>query len=434
MKNKFIFLTKLSLKKKICSKWFVIVNLLFAFLIIGLLNLQAIITFFGGNFNHDITVLMFDETNQAYDVFSSSLDSIVHESSTDLEGKITVKQVANEFNESTLKDNEVFIHLLLDTNNELFAKVISQKKIETLTYQLILQSLDNTKLAYTLDKNQIAPAVLNELSNPISIRRVVYHDQNSADENTNMIINTIFPTVILPIFMLTMILVQMVGGEICEEKSTKSMEIIISNVSPKVHLSSKILAGNLFVLLQAILLLLYVGLGFGAAKLFSNGIQLPSEVVSVLDSLKTTGFMDKLVYLIPLTLVLIVLSFIAYALVAGILASVTTNTEDFQQIQTPLMLISVVGYYLSIMAGVFEGSLFVRVLSYVPFLSSFLSPSLLLMGQISIVDVVVSIFILVLFIGILLTFGMKIYRVGVLNYSNEKVWNRFFKAFKEKDV
>ncbi len=434
MKNKFIFLTKLSLKKKICSKWFVIVNLLFAFLIIGLLNLQAIITFFGGNFNQDITVLMFDETNQAYDAFSSSLDSIVHESSTDLEGKITVKQVANEFNESTLKDNEVFIHLLLDTNNELFAKVISQKKIETLTYQLISQSLDNTKLAYTLDKNQIAPAVLNELSNPISIQRVVYHDQNSADENTNMIINTIFPTVILPIFMLTMILVQMVGGEICEEKSTKSMEIIISNVSPKVHLSSKILAGNLFVLLQAILLLLYVGLGFGVAKLFSNGIQLPSEVVSVLDSLKTTGFMDKLVYLIPLTLVLIVLSFIAYALVAGILASVTTNTEDFQQIQTPLMLISVVGYYLSIMAGVFEGSLFVRVLSYVPFLSSFLSPSLLLMGQISIVDVVVSIFILVLFIGILLTFGMKIYRVGVLNYSNEKVWNRFFKALKEKDV
>ncbi len=47
----------------------------------------------------------------------------------------------------------------------------------------------------------------------------------------------------------------MVGGEICEEKTTRSMEIIISNVSPKMHLFSKVLASNIFVITQGALLI-----------------------------------------------------------------------------------------------------------------------------------------------------------------------------------
>ena len=37
----------------------------------------------------------------------------------------------------------------------------------------------------------------------------------------------------------------------------------------------------------------------------------------ILTTLSSTGIMDKLIYIIPITLVLMVLSFIAYALVAG---------------------------------------------------------------------------------------------------------------------
>ena len=32
------------------------------------------------------------------------------------------------------------------------------------------------------------------------------------------------------------------------------------------------------------------------------------------------------------------------------------------------------------------------------------------------------------------TIIIKVYKVGILNYSNEKVWSKFFKAFKSKDV
>lgn len=436
MKNKFWFLTKVSLKRKVGSKWFVVVNVLLAIAIIALVNINSIITYFGGDFNQETEVLVKDTTNRAYDVFQAN---IMADNNTDTEeetGKITVQSIVDD--EETIKENlqndQVLVILNEDDNQYLSAQIISNEKIDTLTYQMLVQSLNQTKTALALEDHQIDPAVLSDISRPITVERLVLNADNNADENTNLIMSTVFPTIILPFFMLTIFLVQMVGGEICEEKTTKSMEIIISNVSPQVHLGSKILASNLFVLLQGFLLVLYVVIGLAIGGIFAGGSSLPGEIANVLTELGATGLMDKLVYLIPLALILLILSFIAYSLVAGILASMTTNMEDFQQIQTPIMLLSLAGYYLAIMAGMFEGSPLLRILSYIPFLSCLVSPSLLMMGQIGIIDVVIAIVVLILFIAFLVKYGLKIYKVGILNYSNEKVWKRFAKAVKTKDV
>mgnify|MGYP005773212873 CR=1 FL=1 len=436
MKNKFWFLTKVSLKRKVGSKWFVVVNVLLAIAIIALVNINSIITYFGGDFNQETEVLVKDTTNRAYDVFQAN---IMADNNTDTEeetGKITVQSIVDD--EETIKENlqndQVLVILNEDDNQYLSAQIISNEKIDTLTYQMLVQSLNQTKTALALEDHQIDPAVLSDISRPITVERLVLNADNNADENTNLIMSTVFPTIILPFFMLTIFLVQMVGGEICEEKTTKSMEIIISNVSPQVHLGSKILASNLFVLLQGFLLVLYVVIGLAIGGVFAGGSSLPGEIANVLTELGATGLMDKLVYLIPLALILLILSFIAYSLVAGILASMTTNMEDFQQIQTPIMLLSLAGYYLAIMAGMFEGSPLLRILSYVPFLSCLVSPSLLMMGQIGIIDVTIAIVVLIIFIAFLVKYGLKIYKVGILNYSNEKVWKRFAKAVKTKDV
>lgn len=436
MKNKFWFLTKVSLKRKVGSKWFVVVNVLLAIAIIALVNINSIITYFGGDFNQETEVLVKDTTNRAYDVFQAN---IMADNNTDTEeetGKITVQSIVDD--EETIKENlqndQVLVILNEDDNQYLSAQIISNEKIDTLTYQMLVQSLNQTKTALALEDHQIDPVVLSDISRPITVERLVLNADNNADENTNLIMSTVFPTIILPFFMLTIFLVQMVGGEICEEKTTKSMEIIISNVSPQVHLGSKILASNLFVLLQGFLLVLYVVIGLAIGGIFAGGSSLPGEIANVLTELGATGLMDKLVYLIPLALILLILSFIAYSLVAGILASMTTNMEDFQQIQTPIMLLSLAGYYLAIMAGMFEGSPLLRILSYIPFLSCLVSPSLLMMGQIGIIDVVIAIVVLIIFIAFLVKYGLKIYKVGILNYSNEKVWKRFAKAVKTKDV
>ena len=154
------------------------------------------------------------------------------------------------------------------------------------------------------------------------------------------------------------------------------------------------------------------------------------EISNALSSLSTSGLLDKLYYIIPVTIVLMILSFIAYSLIAGILASMTVNTEDFQHIQTPVMIICFVGYYLAVMSSMFNGSLFIRILSYVPLISCLLSPALLVIGQITIIDVMISLGALLLLIGLLSKYGLKIYKIGILNYSTDKMWSKIFKAAK----
>ena len=51
MMNKLGFLTKISLKKKIASKWFLLANLFIVIGAIALVNVDTIIKYFGGDFN-----------------------------------------------------------------------------------------------------------------------------------------------------------------------------------------------------------------------------------------------------------------------------------------------------------------------------------------------------------------------------------------------
>ncbi len=437
MKSKLWYLTNVSLKKKMKTKWFVAANLVLLVLIVGFVNIDSIIGFFGGDFNEDQKIIVLDETNQVTTLFEQNVKTTLE--SVDSDQEITVTSSTEDIatlKEEVKENKQILIVFSFDEENMLEAQVISKKNIPTLTYQLISQSLNATKQQVELAHSSIDPEELARLSSPIQITREILDDQASnQDENMQLIMTTVFPTLILPIFMLVIFLVQMIGAEINEEKSTRSMEIIISNVSPKTHFFSKILSANIFVISQALLLLFYAGIALLIRSVIAPGFNLASlgeGVGSALQAIEATGIVAKLGYIIPLALILLVLSFLAYSLVAGILASMTVNMEDFQQIQTPIMFICLAGYFLAIMSGLFDGSILIRILSYVPFISCLLSPALLVIGQIGIIDIVISIIVLALFNWWLIHYGLKIYKVGILNYSQDKMWSRLFKAAKEK--
>ena len=431
MSDKFWYLTKQSLNKKIKSKWFLGINILLALVVIALININSIIAFFGGDFNEEIKILVIDNTEVSYPVFKETMNTLTKEEDA---GKITVKKETRpeEKLKKKLKDNQIAIVFDNDEENFVSSKIISNEKIDNTTYQYITQGLNTTKTSVALAKTNTDPALLAKISSPMEVERVVLSNEKSVDENMEIVMGTLFPTLILPFFMLIIFLVQMIGGEICEEKTTKSMEIIISNISPKVHLFSKVLASNFFIIIQAILLVIYSVIGILIST--KGQLQLNPNVDTLLTATVSSGFLDKVLNLLPAVIILMILSFIAYSLIAGILASMTTNMEDFSQIQTPIMLVLLAGYYLAIMAGMFDGSTFIRVLSYVPFLSCLIAPSLYIIGQITMIDVIISILILGLTIFLMTKYGLKIYKIGILNYSNEKIWTRFAKAIKSKDV
>lgn len=442
MRSKLNYLIGVSLKRKIKTKWFVIANLLIAIIVAGLINIDTIINVFGGEFNNKTKVYVVDETNIAYELFKTN----VEKTNISING-------TNEYNYEIIKSDKKVDELktLLETDKEEYSSIIlnfkdseenvlsvsmvTKEYIDLIDTQILTNAINSTKSAIAISKANISEEILASIYNPVQIERIFLEEnKNSEDENMTIIMTTVFPIIILPFFMLTIFLVQMVGAEVNDEKTTRGMEIIISNVSPSTHFFAKVIAGNLFVIVQGMLLFIYALLGMLIRNLTGgNNIVggVGGEIGNIVSSVLESNIGGQLIYIIPLTLILMLITFVAYSLLAGILAAMTTNTEDFQQLQTPIIIISLVGYYLAMMAGVFEGAMFIKVLSFVPFISAILSPSLLILGQIGTIEVLISILLMIITIWLLIKYGLKIYKVGILNYSSKDLWKKMFKALKQ---
>lgn len=432
MTNKFWFLTKNSLQKKMKNKTFIIVNILLLIVFVALINIDRVVMLFGGNFDKQNNIMVLDNTNKTYEIFKKTIDS--EETIIDTGLKYKVKKVSDEkkAKKEIKKDEDILLIINNDENDIINVTMITYGYINSNLYQLINSSITASKQNLAMEEIGISAEELAKISKSVEIKREYIEANKSKEEEQNeFIMGIVTPIVIFPFFMLITLVVQMVGAEINEEKSTRSMEIIISNVPAKVHFFSKILAVNLFVIIQCALLGLYSIIGMllrGGKSL--DSIQNVDVISNVTSGMDITGMINNLVGYIPLVLILMAVTLLGYSLLAGILASMTTNMEDFQQLQTPIFVVSLVGFYLAIMNTMFDGAIFIRVLSYVPFISAILSPSLLVTGVIGFKDIILSILLMVVVIYLLLKYGLKIYKEGILNYSSNKLWKKMLKALK----
>ena len=432
MTNKFWFLTKNSLQKKMKSKTFIIVNILLLIVLVALINIDRVVMLFGGNFDKQNNIMVLDNTNKTYEIFKKTIDS--EETIIDTGLKYKVKKVSDEkkAKKEIKKDEDILLIINNDENDIINVTMITYGYINSNLYQLINSSITASKQNLAMEEIGISAEELAKISKSVEIKREYIEENKSKEEEQNeFIMGIVTPIVIFPFFMLITLVVQMVGAEINEEKSTRSMEIIISNVPAKVHFFSKILAVNLFVIIQCALLGLYSLIGMllrGGKSL--DSIQNVDVISNVTSGMDITGMINNLVGYIPLVLILMAVTLLGYSLLAGILASMTTNMEDFQQLQTPIFVVSLVGFYLAIMNTMFDGAIFIRVISYVPFISAILSPSLLVTGVIGFKDIILSILLMIVVIYLLLKYGLKIYKEGILNYSSNKLWKKMLKALK----
>lgn len=431
MSNKLLFLTKISLNKKIKTKWFLLANAIFAILIIGLLNIDVIIKTFGGDFDETTEIIVVDEVNQ-FELFKNIFDSQANV--IDDYTNVEIVKATDSYDELVLtleeEENRLLVVLKEDVENVITAKIVSQEQVGSITTTLINAALTGVRSEMVLKKYDISSEVYQMINQNVVAEMVVIDDN---DTEKNMVVASLMQIITLPLFMLIIFLVQMIGAEVNEEKTTKSMEIIISNVSPRTHFVAKVISANLFVIIQGILLIGFAIVGLIVRYFVNQGTLLgglDNELLDITNTLNIGSVSSVLGYILPIMIVMILLTFLAYSLLAGILASMTTNLEDFQQLQTPIVIISLVGYYLSMMTSMFEGSLFIKIMGYVPFISSMLAPTLFVLGEITVVDLIISIVLLVLVIYLLIKYGLRIYKVGILNYSGNNLWKKMFKALR----
>ena len=431
MKNKAWFLIKQSLKKKMDTKWFKIVNVLICLLLIGVINIDKIINVFGGDFKDTINIYLTGDNNylEGFNAYFLTNKKIVNDEKT-YEIAYSSDSI-DTLKEKIADTNNIVVNINLDTTEYLKADIISYNKIDTITYNLLSTSLTGMKTSMALNNNGVSSEEMAKITSPISINRVVTNEKEitASEDATNMSL-VVF---LVPFFMLIVLLVQMIGAEINDEKTTRGMEIIISNVPAKVHFLCKIASSTIFVIAQSLLLLLYSGLGFLIHGGIGTGLGESNIIGNLFASLQASGTLDLLAKGAPILIVIFLLSFFVYATLAGVLASMTTSAEDFQQLQTPLMIVLMLGYYIGIMAAAFKGSIFIRIISYIPFLSSMVAPITYILGETTIVDLGISAAVLLIACIFLFKYGIRVYKVGILNYSSKDLWKKVFKSLKVKD-
>ena len=449
MRNKFKFLLRDSLKKKMGTKAFKIINILLLVIIVGVINIDSVIKFFGGDFDEEVNIYVVDEAG-VYNEFetimkNSYLDVLNNYNSKVSKADKSLKELKKHIKDEETKD--IILHVTRVENptyESIFnVEFISYEKVDTILYTNIVSAINTVKISESMKLANIDQELLNSVNKSVPIKRIMLNEDAKEDEEFMELIGSVITIVfIVPFFLLITLIIQMIGAEINEEKTSKSMEIIISSVSPEAHFMSKVLSANVFAILQGALLLLYSLIG-GIIRVVTNGGMTNAMTNAIAEDATTYSTINnyinmfihsdvaaKLLAGIPLFIVIIILSFLAYSLFIGILASVTTSMEDYNQIQTPVMVFLMAGYFLAIYASVFQGSTFIKVFSFIPFISGILAPVMYTLGQISIWGLLLAVALLIVVILLLYKYGMKVYKVGILNYSSSKLWTKIFNALK----
>ena len=159
------------------------------------------------------------------------------------------------------EDNDLILRIY-EKDNTYKSNITSFKYVDAITIQMLTNSLNNIKTNILLSESDIDPEELALIYENMEIDRTYLSDE--LDENYELmetIGNFLIPVFIMPFFFLILLVTQMIGAEINEEKTSKSMEIIISSVSPKVHFLAKMITSNVYAILQSVLFILYIFFG-----------------------------------------------------------------------------------------------------------------------------------------------------------------------------
>lgn len=204
--------------------------------------------------------------------------------------------------------------------------------------------------------------------------------------------------------------------EIATEKGSKMIEFIFSSVKPKDYFAGKILGNFLAIILHT---LIYIGLGViayfiarskGVFDMININLSLGGERLAMVGEIGA----------------MIIISLVAYMLVAAMLGSMANRQEDASKVATPLM-VTIIGAFLVAMFFMNRPiNNLVRAVSYVPYISVFFMPLRMIKADAGLIQGGIAIGILILATYLTYRFASRVYKKHILNYSSTSFFEKKF--------
>lgn len=208
----------------------------------------------------------------------------------------------------------------------------------------------------------------------------------------------------IAVFMFIMTYSSIIGEEIASEKGTRIMEVILSSVSSTVHFFGKLVAIVLICFTQ---IAIYVVLGLIALQL--NFVQ------DLLQGIDISAIFQGLV---GTSLAYFILGIVLYAILAAFLGSLVSKVEDVSKAVTPIVFLSLAGFYAGMFAFYNPTHMIVKIGSYIPLFTSFIMPFRVASDTVTSTGVIISIVVLIVFVLLTTWLSLLLYRSSVLIYSD----------------
>ncbi len=266
--------------------------------------------------------------------------------------------------------------------------------------------------ALTTIKNQVYTEGLNitqeqiaALYMPASLEKVAILDSAKTAEELNQARGLVY-IMLFVIYMGVIGYAGMIATEVAGEKTSRVMEILISSISPVQQMFAKILGIALLSLTQMVL---FLAVGYISIK--NNLDQMQEGFFSVF------GFGATSITTITYAVVFALLGYLLYATLAAFLGSLVSRVEDVQTMITPMTMLVVIGFMMSMFGLGNPEAAFVKICSFIPFFSPMLMFLRVGMLDVPFWEIAISIGLLIATILFLAVFGARVYRGGVLMYG-----------------
>jgi len=224
---------------------------------------------------------------------------------------------------------------------------------------------------------------------------------------------------IVLVFMAIITYGMWVAISVAEEKGSRVMELMLNATTPLQMLAGKVI-------------------GNGAAGLTQYGIVLAAVVggllaqvpihKAVVGSNAGTQFGGLAPNVLAAFVVLFVLGFLLYSLLYAALGSLVSRQEDVQSATSPLMVLIMAGYFMSVFGLQSIDETWVKIASYVPFFSPYLMLARVSAGHVEPWEFGLSVLLLGMSIVVALFLAARIYSAGVLLYGQRLSLREVLKA------
>ena len=410
--NKVKNLIKYTVEKNIKNKWFIVLNIVFLIVSIVTLNFNTVKNIFkSSNISGEQSKFKIELVDESGVVYKNLLDSVL--TLEDYSGVELTKKDKLEYDAKSFEKNKVIVYVE-NSDNELIAKVISKEGIDTKYYNVIYDAISDSKnqllmKKYGIDKEKVE----NILSQP-KIERIMT-SVDSENANSKQILQNMSNYAIL---LILIIVLGKIANDISQEKVSKSIEYVLTSISEKEYLISKILSVNLTILIQVMFSIVYFLIGQYINYLLNSIFNVNS--VNMVSNISRNVDMNVILYVFVVLIFLIITVFIQCAIQAA-LSSKTTNITESGNATILLLTINMIIYTLATITinPLKETNILINVLSFVPIFSMYFIPALMIVSNVGVVHVLCAILVNILMIPVIFNFCAKIFKKGILDY-NEK--------------